>query len=131
MKKGAKSRARALALGFSALVPFGLASASADETSALDGNVLLQADDATYYQDRQTVVANGHVEIDYGGRILLADAGTYNQSTDVVTADGHVSLLDKTGNVAFADHVTLTDQMRGVGVVVQQIATVIPALPTS
>jgi LPS-assembly protein len=112
MKKGAKSRARALALGFSALVPFGLASASADETSALDGNVLLQADDATYYQDRQTVVANGHVEIDYGGRILLADAVTYNQSTDVVTADGHVSLLDKTGDVAFADHVTLTDQMR-------------------
>jgi hypothetical protein len=27
--------------------------------------------------------------------------------------------------------VSLTDQKRGVGVVVQQIATVIPALPTS
>jgi len=112
MKTGAISRAKCLALGFSALVPFCLASASGAETAALDGNALLQADEAVYYQDKQVVIAKGHVEIDYGGRILLADAVSYNQATDVVTADGHVSLLDKTGDVAFAEHVTLKDQMR-------------------
>ncbi|MGC9952676.1 MAG: LPS assembly protein LptD [Rhizomicrobium sp.] len=112
MKSATTMRAKALALGFSALVPFCLAAASAAETSQLDGNVLLQADEAVYYADKQVVVAKGHVEIDYDGRILLADTVTYNQSADVVTADGHVSLLDKAGNVAFADHVTLTDHMR-------------------
>ena len=49
MKTGGKSRAEALALGFSALVPFCLASgARRTTTSELDGNVLLQADEAVY-----------------------------------------------------------------------------------
>ena len=113
MKKGTTSRAKALAFGFSALAPLYLTSPSAAETPQPNGDVLLQADQAVYDPDKQVVVAKGHVEIDYDGRILLADAVTYNQSADVVTADGHVSLLDdKTGNVAFAEHVTLTDHMR-------------------
>lgn len=106
-------RLKALALGFSALAPFCLPSPAkaADETK-LNGDVLLQADEAVYNTDQSTVTAKGHVEIDYDGRILLADAVTYNQKTDVVTADGHVSLMDRNGNVAFANHVTLTDHMR-------------------
>lgn len=74
--------------------------------------MLLQADTAVYDDKTKIVTAAGHVEIDYDGRILLADSVSYNQETEVVTADGHVSLLDKTGNVAFADHVVLTDKMR-------------------
>jgi LPS-assembly protein len=74
--------------------------------------MLLQADTAVYDDKTKIVSAQGHVEIDYDGRILLADSVNYNQNTDIVTADGHVSLLDKTGNVAFADHVVLTDKMR-------------------
>jgi LPS-assembly protein len=112
MRKGTISRAKTLALGFSALAPFFLAPASMAEAPQLSGDVLLQADEAIYYPDKHVVVAKGHVEIDNEGHILLADSVTYNQSTDVVTADGHVSLLDKSGNVAFADHVTLTDHMR-------------------
>ncbi len=54
----------------------------------------------------------GHVEIVDQGRILEADKVTYDQKTDQVTADGHVSLTDIRGNVAFADHVVLTDHMR-------------------
>jgi LPS-assembly protein len=112
MKKRARSRVKTLALGLSALAPFCLASASAAETPQLAGDVLLQADEAIYYPDKHLVVAKGRVEIDNDGRILLADSLTYNQDTDVVTADGHVSLLDKGGNVAFAEHVILTDHMR-------------------
>ncbi|MBU6298230.1 MAG: LPS assembly protein LptD, partial [Alphaproteobacteria bacterium] len=113
MKTRKVLRLKALAFGFSALVPVCFAqSAKAADAPKLDGNVLLQADEAVYNTDQSTVTAKGHVEIDYEGRILLADSVTYDQKTDVVTADGHVSLLDENGNVAFANHVTLTDHMR-------------------
>ena len=77
-----------------------------------NGDVLLQADELVYDTDNAIVKAQGHVEIDYGARILMADAVSYNQKSDVVTADGHVSMLDERGDVAFAQHVVLTDRMR-------------------
>jgi LPS-assembly protein len=42
----------------------------------------------------------------------MADRVDYDQDDDRVTARGHVTLMDKNGNVAFADHVVLTDRMR-------------------
>lgn len=83
---------------------------AADKEPAKD--MLLQADVANYDSKGKIVTAEGHVEIDYGGRILLADKVTYDQNTDVVTADGNVSLLDTDGNVAFAKHVVLKDKIR-------------------
>ncbi|HXS05384.1 MAG TPA: LPS assembly protein LptD [Rhizomicrobium sp.] len=77
-----------------------------------DRQILLQADQVVYDGDAQTVSAEGHVEIVDQGRILDADKVTYNQKTDQVTADGHVSITDTAGNVAFSDHVVLTDHMR-------------------
>jgi LPS-assembly protein len=77
-----------------------------------DRQVLLQADQVVYDGDNQTVAAVGHVEIVDEGRILDADRVTYDQRTDKVTASGHVSLTDRLGNVAFSDHVVLTDHMR-------------------
>jgi LPS-assembly protein len=74
--------------------------------------VLLQADQVVYDGNNQTVSAVGHVEIVDDGRILDADNVTYNQKTDQVTANGHASVTDAKGNVAFADHVVLTDHMR-------------------
>ena len=112
MTRQTKMRLKTLALSFSALVPLWLMGAANAADAAPGGEVLLQADDAVYDSDKQFVTAKGHVEIDYDGHILLADAVTYNQKSDLVTADGHVSLLDADGNVAFANHVTLTDHMR-------------------
>lgn len=77
-----------------------------------DRQILLQADEVDYDGDNQTVTAMGHVEIVDNGQILDADRVTYDQKTDKVTADGHVSLTDRLGNVAFSDHVVLTDRMR-------------------
>jgi LPS-assembly protein len=79
---------------------------------AADNQILLQADEIVYDGDTQTVSAVGHVEIVDQGRILNADKVTYNQKTDKVTADGNVSVADTNGNVAFSDHVVLTDHMR-------------------
>lgn len=76
------------------------------------GEVLMQADDLVYDRDKRVVTATGHVEISYSPRVLMADKVTYDQNTGVVTADGNVSLLDPEGDVAFADHVVLRNQMK-------------------
>lgn len=74
--------------------------------------VLMQADELTYDRETRIVTATGHVELSYGERVLLADRVTYDENTGVVTADGNVSLLDPQGDVAFADHVVLRNEMR-------------------
>jgi LPS-assembly protein len=74
--------------------------------------MLLQADEIDYDSDGKTVSAVGHVEIADQGRTLLAERVDYDQATDKVTARGHVSIIDVRGNVAFADHVVLTDHLR-------------------
>jgi LPS-assembly protein len=79
---------------------------------SIKGQMLMQADEADYDIDNQIVTARGHVEIDSDGRVLLADEVTYDQKKDITTASGHVSITDEKGNVAFSDHVVLTDRMR-------------------
>ncbi len=86
--------------------------AEAAKTYPESGEVLMQADELTYDRERKVVTATGHVEIAYGGRILLADKVTYDETTGVSTADGHVALLDPDGNVAFADHVVLRNELK-------------------
>ncbi|HEU0096131.1 MAG TPA: hypothetical protein VFQ52_06730, partial [Rhizomicrobium sp.] len=75
-------------------------------------SVLLQADEIVYDDDKQLVSAVGHVEVADQGRTLLAERVDYDQVNDKVTASGHVSITDTQGNVAFADHVVLSDHMR-------------------
>ena len=74
--------------------------------------ILLKADEITYDSNARTVSAHGHVEISDEDRSLLADEVTYDEVRDVVSATGNVSLQDATGNVAYADHVELTQDLR-------------------
>ncbi|HMI95896.1 MAG TPA: LPS assembly protein LptD [Micropepsaceae bacterium] len=74
--------------------------------------VLLQADEITYDTSTGVVTAKGHVEISDDERTLLANEVVYNENTDTVTATGNVSLQDATGNVAYADSVELTQDLR-------------------
>lgn len=86
--------------------------------------VLISADRVDYDRDNSVVTATGHVEVSQSStvvkagktvqvdRILLADNVSFNEKTNVVTATGHVSLLEPTGEVVFADHVELTDDMK-------------------
>lgn len=113
-----KSSLVRLALGSAALLPL-LASAAAQIGAPAPAPVqkeqtpiLLQADEIVYDDEKKTVSAVGHVEIADQGRTLLAERVEYDQTTDKVTAYGHVSITDQRGNVAFADHVVLTDHMR-------------------
>jgi len=108
-----------MALGGAALLPL-LASAAAQigapskpaAPKQEQTPILLQADEVVYEDDKKLVSAVGHVEVVDQGRTLLADRVEYDQNTDKVTARGHVTVTDERGNVAFSDHVVLTDHMR-------------------
>jgi LPS-assembly protein len=92
------------------------ASLFATNTYAADaakaGDYVLQADQVDYDTDKKVITAHGHVEVDYNGRILTAETLIYDQTTDTMTANGHVVTVDDKGNVAFSNHVTMTDKMR-------------------
>lgn len=75
-------------------------------------NVLLRADEVVYDVNNSVVTAQGHVEIDYNDRVVIADSVVYNQTTDTVKAVGHVTMMAPNGDTAFANEVTLSDQMR-------------------
>src|SRR6266702_1228694 len=94
----------------------GLAQLSIGSPRNQDKNapIVFQADEVQYDDQLALTVAKGHVEISQGGEVLLADTVTYNQRTDTITASGHVSLLEPTGEVAFADFMELRDSMNNV-----------------
>ncbi len=84
----------------------------ADELPSGDEPVDLTADKLIYEQDGSVARATGNVEIVQGDYLLTADEVVYHQQTDKMIAAGNVTLLHPSGNVIFADHIELTDQMR-------------------
>jgi LPS-assembly protein len=74
--------------------------------------VLIAADQVTYDRDLGVVVASGHVEVSQENRILKADTLTYNERQKTVSATGNVALVDGSGNVAFADYMDLSDDLK-------------------
>jgi len=74
--------------------------------------VLITADQVTYDRDLGVVVASGHVEVSQDNRVLKADTLTYNERQKTVNATGNVALVDNSGNVAFADYMELTDDLK-------------------
>jgi LPS-assembly protein len=77
-----------------------------------NGQMLLKADHVDYDLNTSVSTAEGHVEIDYNGRILLADRVVYDKNRDTVTAAGHVVMMAPNGDVLFAQQVQLTDRMK-------------------
>lgn len=74
--------------------------------------VLLRADEIRHDDEHDVTIARGKVEITQGARVLLADTVTYNERASLLTASGNVVLMEPTGEVAFADYMTLTDDLR-------------------
>jgi LPS-assembly protein len=95
------------------VVCFALASsAHAQDPDAQQEPILLEAPEINYDSHNGIVTASGGVEVSTGGRIMRADKITYNQNTRIVTAEGHVSITEPDGDVAFADNVELSDDLR-------------------
>lgn len=72
----------------------------------------LTAEKITHNEKNATVIASGRVEVNQHGHILMADEIVYNYHDDTLFARGNVSLLETTGDVMFAEEVTLKDSMQ-------------------
>lgn len=74
--------------------------------------VTVSADEMGSDHDNGIVIARGHVEVMQGESILTADQITYYQKLDLVVAEGNVSMLQPTGDVYFAQKAELKNQMK-------------------
>ncbi len=108
------SRIWLVVTGMAAVLALQSSRAAAQAQAKSDANrpVLVTADELQYDQELGLTVAKGHVELSQTDQTLLADTVTYNQRTDTVTAAGHVSLVEPSGDVAFAEYMELRDNFR-------------------
>lgn len=74
--------------------------------------LLVEAREIVYDNDRNTVSAQGDVELNYEGRTLQADRVTYDRNTGRVLAEGKARLTEADGAVATADRFELTDDFK-------------------
>ena len=74
--------------------------------------VVLNADQVSYDQNAEIATAQGHVEVAQGDRVLRADRIVYEKKRDVVTAWGHVALIEKDGQVSFADKAEVSSDFK-------------------
>jgi len=120
-------RLRAL-LAASALLAIPVASLSAQEldTRALEdapapppapevdaaGNrqVAFEADQLSYNDNGETLIASGNVVLRSGDRSVRADKVTYSRPTGKIMAEGRVRFVDENGNQLFTESVELTDK---------------------
>ncbi|MEP1946930.1 MAG: LPS-assembly protein LptD [Lentilitoribacter sp.] len=121
MTSGLKTRKMAVIAACAVISPLLLAPLSPAMAQSLNsGNLqapqvpentklLLAADELTYNQDLDIVVAKGGVQIDYGPYQLVARQVEYNQVTGRVRAFGNVELVEPNGNRIFADELDITD----------------------
>ncbi|WP_169568760.1 LPS-assembly protein LptD [Sneathiella limimaris] len=81
-------------------------------TIDLEKESIFNADEILYDQSSDTVTASGNVEIVQGNRVLKADRVIYNVNADTVQAQGNIVLLEPSGDVLFADKVTLSNELK-------------------
>ena len=71
--------------------------------------LLLSSDELVYNRDNETVVANGGVQINYGGYKLVAERVEYNQKTGRLMAVGNIEFIEPDGNRIYGDTMDITD----------------------
>ena len=73
---------------------------------------LISADQISYDDALDVIIASGHVELTQEARTLIADAVTYNKKTNIVTASGNVRVIEPNGDVFFSEYLELTDNLK-------------------
>ncbi len=79
-------------------------------------DIYFSADEMENDSTQDTITASGNVEIIRQDTTLRADKVIYNQKTDHISAVGNVILVEKSGNVIFADKADLQDHMQNADV---------------
>ena len=77
----------------------------------VEGGAYVEAD-VLKSPDKDTMVATGHVELRYKGKIIRADEIDFNNKTGTTVARGHTQTIGEDGSVQFADLITYDDNMQ-------------------
>jgi len=80
--------------------------------AAEEDDVILQADTVEEDSDTSVVTASGNVEIRVGDRTLKADRVVYDRIKQTVRAQGRVQIMDGQGQVQFADEIEADEDFR-------------------
>ena len=94
----------------------GAAAPVAPATAEENPPVALESEEIGYDQEHHIVIARGKVEAAQGNYVLMADQVTYYQLRNLVVAEGNVVMMQPSGEVLFADQATLKDDMK-VGII--------------
>ena len=76
------------------------------------GQLLVEAKEIVYNNDKNTVAASGDVELYYQGRTLQADRVLYDRGSGRVFAEGNVRLTEANGAVVTGSRFELTDDFK-------------------
>jgi LPS-assembly protein len=74
--------------------------------------LVIDADELIYDKDKDTVTAQGSVQLFYQGRSLQADRVVYNRATKRVYAEGHAKMTDEHGDVVYGSRFELSENFR-------------------
>ncbi len=85
--------------------------AEATQPKAPD-KLIIDADELVYDKDKNTITAQGSVQLFYQGRVLQADRVIYDRATKRVFAEGHAKMTDERGNVVYGSRFALSDNFR-------------------
>ena len=77
-----------------------------------DQPVTFTADEVSFDQENNLVIASGHVEAWQNDHVLRADRVVFDRNTNVAAATGHVVLMEPTGETLFADYAELSEGMK-------------------
>ena len=83
-----------------------------ETTPTQTNDIYFSADSLENDSQTGTATATGNVEIIREDLTLRADKVVYNHNNEDIYAEGNVVLLEKSGNVLFADKINLTNQMQ-------------------
>jgi LPS-assembly protein len=87
------------------------AAAQSTQTKPPD-KLVIDADELIYDKDKNTVTAQGSVQLFYQGRVLQADRVIYDRATKRVYAEGHAKMTDEHGNIVYGSRFALSDDFR-------------------
>jgi LPS-assembly protein len=87
------------------------ATTSSDQPRPPD-KLVIDADELVYNKDKNTVTAQGSVQLFYQGRVLQADKVIYERAIKRVYAEGHAKMTDEHGNIIYGTRFELSDDFR-------------------
>ncbi len=97
-----------------ALVPTALAQSTTEAggfelKASPDSQLLLTANELTFNQDTEVVIATGAVQVNYDGYSMVAHRLEYHQKTGRLKAFGDIEMIEPDGNRVYAQELDVTD----------------------